>query len=295
MQETATATAAVERSRERVTGWQGDASYFRFVERDRLDPDLVVEVLRGKVVGAIFRGVIDRNASRELVRRFWESPIRKKREGEVCESVGSYVGAFHYHKPTRQYLDESAAVADDLAKMLDIPGEPSRWFRDVVGERLQREGITFRLSAKDGHSGCPLLIRHWGAPGEYALQPHDDVSQCRWPEQADFEIQRTVDRPVCAVNMCLENREEGGRLVLWNVIPDDASKARLGLYLSGSPYPTAVLAGIEAIRLEVSQGDIYVFNGAHVHGVEASPAGARRTTLAWNMGMCDEKTLVSWT
>jgi hypothetical protein len=293
MQDTA-ATAAAERSYEPLTGWRGDAEYFRFVERDTLDPDLVVEVLRGKMVGVIFRDVIDHDTSKELVRRFWESPVRKRREGEVCESVGSYVGAFHYHKPTQRYLDESAEVADSLAAMLDIPGEPSRWFREVLSARLEREGITFRLSAKEGRPGCPLLIRHWGAPGEYALQPHDDVSQCRWPEQVDFEIQRTVDRTVCAVNMCLENREQG-RLVLWNIIPDDASKTRLGLYYSGSPYPTGVLAGIESIRLDVRQGDIYVFNGAHVHGVEASPKESRRTTLAWNMGMCDDKTLVSWT
>jgi hypothetical protein len=277
-----------------MTGWQGDADYFRFVECDTLDPDQIIEVLRGKVVGVIFRGVMDHNASQELVRRFWESPIRKRREGEVCESIGSYVGAFHYHKPTQRYLDESAEVADALAAMLDIQGEPSSWFRKTLSDRLEQEGITFRLAAKDGRPGCPLLIRHWGAPGEYALQPHEDVSQCRWPEQVEFEIQRTVDRPVCAVNMCLENKEQG-RLVIWNIIPDEASKQRLGLELSGSPYPTEVLTGFEVIRLDVRPGDIYVFNGAHIHGVDASPAGSRRTTLAWNMGMCDDKTLVSWT
>jgi len=287
-------TATVERSYEPITGWQGDADYFRFIECDTLDPDRVIEVLQGKAVGVIFRGVMDRDASVELVRRFWESPIRKRREGEVCESVGTYVGAFHYHKPTKQYLDESAEVAADLATMLDIPGEPSGWFRKTLGDRLAQDGITFRLAAKDGRPGCPLLIRHWGAPGAYALQPHEDVSQCKWPEQADFEIQQTVDRTVCAVNMCLENKEQG-RLVIWNIIPDEKSKKQLGLELSGSPYPPQVLDGFDAIRLEVRSGDIYVFNGAHIHGVDASPTESRRTTLAWNMGMCDDKNLVSWT
>ncbi len=282
------------RSLERLTGWQGGAEYFRFVELDTFDPDPVVEVLRGKMAGVIFRDVVDRHAAGELVRRFWESPRRKRREGETCESEGSYVGAFHYYKPTRTYLDESAEVADYLASMLDVANEPSRWFRERLGARLAREGITLRLSEKDGRQGCPVLLRHWDAQGEYALQPHDDGSQCREPRQAGFEIQRTLDYKVCAVNMCLENGG-GGRLILWNIVPDDASRTRLGLYHSGSPYPTETLAGIESIRLDVRQGDIYVFDGALVHGVEASSEGSRRTNLAWVMGMCDDKTVVTWT
>jgi len=286
-------TVTTETTR-RLTGWQGGADYFRFVEFDRFEPDAVVDVLRGKVFGVVFRGVIDAEASRELLRRFWESPARTGRSGEVCESQGSYVGAYHFHKPTQQYLDEAEEIRSYLDSVLDVPGEPTRWFREQLGARLAQEGVTLRVSQKDGREGCPVLIRHWNAAGEYALQPHDDASQCRHPAQTDFEIQRTLGYTVAAVNMCLENGK-GGHLVCWNVVPDDPSKERLGLYYSGSPYPTDVLEGYETIRLEVRPGDTYAFNGAHVHGVEASVGEGKRTTMAWNFGFCDDRTVVSWT
>jgi hypothetical protein len=278
-----------------ATGWHGDSDYFRFEERHELDLDPVVEVLNGRLLGVIYRGVIDPDAGRQIVARFWDSPARKRRGGEVCESLGYYVGAYHYHKPTQNYIDESAEVAPHLDQVLDIPREPSKWFREQLGARLARDGVEFRLSASNGGSGCPLLIRHWNATGPFALQPHEDASQCRWPEQVGFEIQRTLQRTVAAVNMCLENSGGGGRLVMWNVIPDDESKSRLGMYYSGSPYPDSAMDGIEAVWLPVETGDIYVFNGEHIHGVEASDPDARRTTMAWNMGFCDERTVVSWT
>ena len=279
----------------RLTGWQGGADYFRFLELDRFDPGPVVDVLRGKIAGVVYRGVIEPESAAELVRRFWDSPARKRRGGEVCESLGYYVGAYHYHKPTRRYLDESAEIAGYLSEVLDVPSAPSRWFRERLAARLAEEGVAFRVSEKDGRPGCEALIRHWNATGEYALQPHEDASQCRWPEQADFEIQGAVRNVVAAVNMCLENGERGGRLVFWNMVPDEQSKRRLGLELSGSPYPTEVLDGVESIWLEVGTGDIYVFNGGHVHGVEASADDGKRTTLAWNMGFCDDRTVVTWT
>jgi hypothetical protein len=290
----AVTSEASTRPLDRLTGWQGGPEYFRFVELDRFDPAAVVDVLRARVAGVLFRNVIAPEACEELVRRFWESPARKRRGGEVCESLGYYVGAYHYHKPTRTYVEESAEIAEYLSTVLDVPGAPSRWFREELRQHLAKEGVTFRLSEKDGMQGCPALIRHWNASGEYALQPHEDASQVRWPEQADFEITGALKYTVAAVNMCLENGE-GGRLVFWNMIPDDESKSRLGLYLAGSPYPTEVLEGVDAIWLPVRTGDIYVFNGEHVHGVEASAESGKRTTLAWNMGFCDDRTVVTWT
>jgi hypothetical protein len=278
----------------RLTGWRGGPDYFRFAEYDTFDPDPVLDVLRGRVLGVVYRSVIDPAAATELVRRFWASPIRKRRGGEVCESLGYYVGAYHYHKPTDTYLTESAQIAAEMDAVLDVPNEPSKDFRARLGARLAAEGIAFRLSAKDGRPGCPVLIRHWNATGAFALQPHEDASQCREPRQADFEIQRTLDYTITAVNMCLENGA-GGRLVIWNVVPDDESKTSLGLYYSGSPYPEEVVEGIDSIWLHVRPGDIYVFNGTHVHGVEASADGGKRTTMAWNMGFCDDRTVVTWT
>jgi hypothetical protein len=279
---------------QRLTGRRGDADFFRFREYAELVPDAVVDVLRGQVLGAVFRGAVDDEARLELLHRFWESPARKRRGGEVCESQGSYVGAYHYHKPTEQYLDETAEIRDYLVSVLDVPNEPTRIFRERVGARLAEEGVTLRVSRQAGREGCPVLIRHWNAAGDYALQPHDDGSQLRHPAQAGFEIQRVPGHTVAAVNMCLENGE-GGRLVCWNIDPDDESKERLGLSISGSPYPTEALEGFETLRLDIGHGDVYVFDGGYVHGVEATIGDGKRTTMAWNMGFCDDRTVVTWT
>ncbi|MCM3924225.1 hypothetical protein ND748_21460 [Frankia sp. AiPs1] len=112
---------------------------------------------------------------------------------------------------------------------------------------------------------------------------------------ADFERSGVLGRSVVAVNICLEN-DLAGRLVYWNIQPDTESKSRLGLTVTGSPYPLAALDGHEAKLLDVNAGDIYVFNGAHVHAVEpnADPTHTPRTTLAAMVGFIDDHTVVTW-
>jgi hypothetical protein len=193
-----------------------------------------------------------------------------------------------------QYLRESAEIAPSMAALLDLPGEPSALFLSQLSERLAAEGATIRPAAADGLSACPIIMRHWDASGAFALQPHEDASQCREPKQAGFEVQQVLRHTVAAVNICLENIGDSGSLVMWNIVPDDQSKTRLGLYYAGSPYPPAVLDGIESVRLRVGAGDIYAFNGEHVHAVATSPATAKRTTMAWNMGFCAGDTVVMW-
>jgi Phytanoyl-CoA dioxygenase (PhyH). len=48
--------------------------------------------------------------------------------------------------------------------------------------------------------------------------------------------------------------------------------------------------------IEVNAGDVYVFNGAHVHAVEPNTSPKlRRTTLAGIFGFRDDTTVISWT
>jgi hypothetical protein len=281
--------AASETTHSRLTGWQGDRDYFRFLEYDSFDPEPVVDVLRGKVAGVIFRGVVAGGTRRELIGRFWHSPARKPWEG-----IGYSLGSFHYYKSTKTYLDESEDVAEAVDAVLNVPDEPSRWFRERLRHRLAEDGIAFRLAEKDGRRAGEAFMVHWNATDRYALKPHEDMSECREPGQADFEIQGTTNYAPCAVNICLENGD-GGRLIYWNIIPDDASKTRLGVYYSGSSYPTETLIGIEAIWLKVQPGDIYVFNGSHVHGIEATTQTGKRTTSLFRLGFVDDQTVVTWT
>ncbi|NUQ96482.1 MAG: hypothetical protein HOY79_07930 [Streptomyces sp.] len=275
-----------------VTGWSGSPDYFTVREYSAFDPHAVVDVLRGRVAGAMFRGMVDPETCRTLAERFWDSPHRRTRG---VEAPGYFLGAYHYHKTTRAYLRESAESAEAVEAVLDIPGDPLKRFYGGLADALAPDGVHVRLARHDGAQACRGLLRSWHGQGEYALAPHDDRSQCTEPQQADFEIQRVVDHDVVALNVCLENGN-GGRLAYWNIQPDDASKHRLGLHFTGSPYPLESLDGIEMKWVEVNAGDVYVFNGAHVHAVEPNTdPELRRTTLAGIFGLVDDSTVVSWT
>src|SRR4051812_42165150 len=91
-----------------VTGWSGDSDYFRFREFDEFRPERIVDVLHGKTAGVIFRGMVDPEVCATIAAQFWRSPARRERGSE---ELNYYVGTYHYHKTTTEYLDESAAAA----------------------------------------------------------------------------------------------------------------------------------------------------------------------------------------
>ncbi|MDT0343966.1 2OG-Fe(II)-dependent halogenase WelO5 family protein [Streptomyces litchfieldiae] len=275
-----------------VTGWEGDLGYFRFEEHTTLRPESIVEILRGRLAGVVFRGVIPAATCAELTDRFLTSPARRARGSDV---PGQFVGAFHYAKTTDDYLRQAAATRSALDEILDMPDDPLAALRRELGDVLADEGVELRLARHDGREACPAILRSWDGEDEFALAPHEDYGQCTEPGQADFEIQRATAHQVVAMNMCLTNGA-GGRLIVWNIKPDEPSRRRLGLQYTGVPYPLGSLAGVESMSLDVRPGDIYLFNGSHVHAVEPSADPlARRVTLSGLLGFIDEKTVVSWT
>jgi hypothetical protein len=275
-----------------LNGWSGGADYFKFAEFDGFSPVAVVDVLRGRQLGAVFRGAVTPPICEEVAARFWASEHALSRGGEAPVR---YLGAYHYHKATAVYLKECAEVALALDDALAVAGDPLTMFYGGLARALGDEGVTVRLASHDGQPACRGVLRSWFGRGDFALVPHEDRGQCREPGQADFEIQRVLGHYLCALNICLENGA-GGRLRIWNVQPDDASKRQLGTFYSGSPYPAGSLDGIDDLWLEVGQGDVYVFNGSHVHAVEPTTVpGARRTTLSGLFGFIDDTTVVSWT
>jgi hypothetical protein len=276
----------------RLTGWSGDEEYFTFREYREYRPEAVVDVLRGRVAGVMFRGVVAPRTCAAIAERFWASPDRRTRG---VEAPGFYLGTYHYHRTTKDYLDDTERVTAALNAVLDVPDDPLTVFYGGLAEALAGEGVTVRLAEHDGRRACRGLLRSWHGQGEYALAPHEDLSQCSEPKQADFEIQRVVDHHAVALNISLENGA-GGRLAYWNIQPDLECRRRLGLHYTGSPYPLDTLEGIAMQWVDIRPGDVYVFNGAHVHAVEPNTdPSARRTTLAGILGFIDDKTVVSWT
>lgn len=271
-----------------LIGWTGAPDYFRFVERDVFEPDLVEDVLRGRLAGVVYRGAFA-DGLRPILSQFADHPARTRRDDAAA---GYYLGAYHYGKPTRQYLHEAADIAADLQDVLGHETSPWRRFRRELGRWLARRGIDLRLARHEGMSACPGAIRSWEASGRFSLVPHEDASQCRAPEQRGFEIQRVLTYEVCAANLCLENAA-GGQLIYWNVKPDESTKRRCGTFYTGGAYAAEALAGAEHIKLDVGPGDLYVFNGGHVHAV--LHGSGPRSTVASLLGFRDERTVITWT
>ncbi|WP_431926357.1 hypothetical protein [Nonomuraea jabiensis] len=275
-----------------MTGWEGSAEYFRFVEHDELSLSSAVDVLRGHRLGVVFRGVVPAAIRRELIANFLGSSGRRTRG---VDAPGEYLGAYHYNKTIDDYFDQTDAVASDLRAALDVPGDPLEQFFRLLREELSLYDVDFRPAQHDGREACPAVFRSWLGQREFALEPHEDRGQCEDPKQVGFEIQQVTGYHIAGLNICLDNGS-GGRLIVWNLRPDEETRDRLGVRYTGSPYSTEALAGVDQVHLDVRPGDIYLFNAGHVHAVEpVRDLDARRVTLSGILGFADDKTVISWT
>lgn len=273
----------------RVTGWQGSDSYFRMAELDHLEPGAVLDVLRGDVAGVVVRGFLDAHAGRLLAARFLRHPLAVVRSDDAA---GRYLGAYSYGRSIDDYLDETERLEAAIEELLG--DEVCAWdaFRSMLRAHLLGQGVRFRRAEHGGRRAALGAARHWTGDGSFALVPHEDRSQCCQPAQAGFEIQRATEFEVCAANLCLVNGG-GGRLAYWNVKPDDDTRQALGTWYSGGPYPDPSLSGIDRLSLDVNPGDLYVFNGAHVHAVEQTCGP--RVVVSSLLAFVAEDEVVTWT
>ncbi|BCY09074.1 hypothetical protein [Actinoplanes sp. L3-i22] len=271
-----------------LTGEVADDHFFTIAEGGPADLDLVIDVLEQRRLGAALRGFADAAEAAGILERFRSSPARRRRS---AEAPSEYLGTYHYHRPPAEYVASAADEAGAVESVLGLPGNAWARFWDELGDRFAPRGVTVRPAVHDGREACRGLVRSWVSSGRFALVPHEDSAQCREPGQAGFEITEVAGR-VCAVNLCLANGDGGG-LRVWNIRPDEASRARLGTTLDGGPYPERSLASHRSLRLTPGPGDLYVFNSGHVHAVERH--GGYRATAAALTGFADPGTVIRWT
>ncbi|GID93990.1 AMP-binding protein [Amorphoplanes digitatis] len=272
-----------------LSGWSGPADYFRLVERTSFDPADAVRVLRGEVAGVVFRQAYSPAEVARILDRFRAHPAAVQRDDDAA---GIYLGAYHYQKTTADYLADARSTREAVEQVLWFEGSPWRAFREGLATYLRGSGVTLRPAGHDGGQACLGVARSWAGRGDFALVPHEDGAQCAHPAQAGFEVQLVPGYQVGAVNLCLAN-EGGGRLVFWNIKPDDPGRRRFHTQLDGGPYPVSALAGIPSISLDVGPGDLYVFNAGHVHAV--TPSRGPRATASMLLGHRDDDTVITWT
>jgi hypothetical protein len=273
-----------------VTGWSGTDDYFTIEEFHGLsDTESVVRVIAGQQLGVIFRGAVGRERRHRILQRLRAGSLLRTRGSEA---PGGYVGTVHYLRDTDDYLESVPAAERELEAVLGADN-PLDEFWSRLNDVLARHGLHHRLARHGGLSAGSCIVRSLPPGNSLALSAHEDLSQCRDPRQRDFEIQGVCAHQVLAVNANID-AGEGGHLVIWNVKPDDATRARLGTWVSGAPYPVHDLSGYRRLDLAVRPGDLYVFNSGHVHAVEAVRGPESRTSVSALFGQIDARTVVSW-
>jgi hypothetical protein len=276
----------------RITGTSLDGEAFRVHETTgTIDVSTVFEVLNGKLAAYLVRSFVPLNVCRRVEENFWASPERVPRYGEGEDGVEAYlIGASHYGKPTLTYLNEVRACKAAVESVYTGTINPVAAFRNALATRL-----TVRAAGLNGLPAGDCKAVYWNNVGTFLLEPHDDLAQVKDPIQADFEIQQ-VDR-VMAVNIYAAVPERSGQLQVWNIEPDDETRAELGLTNVGFPYPAELLAEYPSLTIAVETGDLCIANGNLVHAVLRGDAATPRSRLLLTcfMGRNLNDELIWWT
>jgi hypothetical protein len=279
----------------RITGTSLPENAFRVHETNKaLDTSAVFEVLKGNLAAYRVRGFVPLDVCRGIVENFWNSTERVPRFGVGEDGVEAYlIGASHYGKPTLQYLEEARACGSAVESLYAGTSNPVASFREALSESV--EGIKLRPASLNGLAAGDCKAVYWNNVGNFLLEPHDDLGQVKDPIQNDFEIQQATR--VMALNIYAEVPANAGQLQLWNVEPDDQTRADLGLSYVGFPYPAELLAEYPSAIIPVETGDLCVINGNLVHAVlrgnETSPQNRLLITCFMTLNSANE--LIWWT
>ncbi|MCH2156623.1 MAG: hypothetical protein MK080_11555 [Opitutales bacterium] len=275
-----------------LSGTIHSEDYFQFPEYAALTPEAVYKVLTREVTGGIFRNILSPAACEQISTNFWDSPSLRQRGDGV---PAYYVGTYHYKKDMGIYLDEAEKTRDDVRALFADTEDFLANFLEAMRAFLAKRGVELRNARHAGRAAGEYLMRSWSDSGKFALEPHDDGAQLDTQLQRGFEISRTLAYTPVAVNICLQNGD-GGALHYWNYEPDNNARRDLGLLGTGYPYPVDLLEPCERTSVSINQGDVYFFNGANIHAVEAlATQESYRSTISFLMGFIDAETVIYWT
>ena len=281
---------------ERLGGRVGDSTFFRFVECDGLNLDVIHEVLAGNLAGCVMRRLVSPEIRHEALANFWKESLRQAYGEEDDQAPDDYsvLGAYHYGVDLETYF---AAVEHSKPGLDRLFSNTDNFFDSTMGalaDHLARTGVNLRVASCGDRTAGRFRVRGWGDFEGYSIAPHDDEVNTRLSYQRDFEIQQIADGRVVAANWCLQNGD-GGSLHYWNLQPDDEARRRTDMTDKGYPYDIALLDGVPKLTVPIYEGDLYFFNGSNVHAVTSQEHSDKlRVSLACLMGFIGSDSVVYW-
>lgn len=282
----------------RITGASLPASQFRVHETyQSVDVASVFEVLRGNLAAYRIRDFVPSSACRQIVENFWASPARVPRATGYGEDgvEGWFIGASHIEKTTLEYLESARDFEEAVQGLYAGTLNPVAAFREALATGSGRT-VNVRPARFNGLSAGDSKAVYWNNTGHFLLEPHEDYAQTKDPAQKGFEIQQA--KRVMALNLYAEVPPNSGQLQLWNVEPDDDTRASLGLTYSGFPYPAELLRDFPSLIIPVETGDLCVINGNLLHAVlrgDTTASPKKRLLMTCFMTLTDNHELIWWT
>ena len=261
-----------------------------------VDLKTVFRVLRGELAVYRIREFVPAEVCRRIVANFWASQEKVARPGCGDDGVEAYfIGASHIGKTTRQYLEDARDSANAVKSLYAGTIDPTSSFRALLSEG---PGAVSRVrpAQRDGLLAGDAKAVYWNNSGRFLLEPHDDYAQTKDPDQKDFEIQQTAR--VMAVNIYVQVPPGSGQLQVWNVEPDDQTRAELGLTYTGYPYPPELLQRFPSRTVPVETGDLCLLHGNLVHAVlrgDVAVSPRNRLLITCFMTLTGDDEIIWWT
>lgn len=285
------------KSARKLTGLSLSKERFRLHETNKsIDTASAFAVLKGSLAAYRIQGFLPNEDCKRIVENFWTSEKKAPRLGYGEDGVeGYFLGASHIEKTTHEYLEEAYSFKQAVKNLYHDTINPIAVFRETLVSGNENK-INIRPARFNGLPAGDSKAVYWSSLGDFLLQPHDDLAQLRDPRQNGFEIQQA--KRVMAVNFYADVPKNAGQLKIWNIEPDDISRAALDLTYSGFPYPPELLNEFESITIPVEAGDLCVINGNLIHAVirgDQTASSKKRLLVTCFIAANENNELIWWT